>query len=166
MKVSFRLLLIMLSTLFSNILNADTLEIGSPAPQITTVDHAGNTIDLGAALSEGTAVVFFYPMAMTPGCTAQACSLRDAWDELQERDIEVFGVSSDTAKAQSAFRNKHQLPFTLIADTNQAVSKAFGKSRWSRQAYIFKEGVLVWKDLKASTANQAGDVLEALKRLK
>lgn len=155
----------MITTFLSHILNADTLEIGSAAPQITATDHMGNTIDLGTTLSEGMTVVFFYPKAMTPGCTAQACSLRNAWDELQERDVKVFGVSSDTAKTQTAFRDKHQLPFTLIADTDKVVSKAFGKSRWSRQAYIFKDGVLVWKDLKASTAKQAEDVLKAVKGL-
>ena len=155
----------MITTFLSHILNADTLEIGSAAPQITATDHMGNTIDLGTTLSEGMTAVFFYPKAMTPGCTAQACSLRNAWDELQERDVKVFGVSSDTAKTQTAFRDKHQLPFTLIADTDKVVSKAFGKSRWSRQAYIFKDGVLVWKDLKASTAKQAEDVLKAVKGL-
>lgn len=160
MKVIF--VLLMIATFFSSILNAETLEIGSLAPQITTTDHEGNQIDLGTALKKGVVVVFFYPKAMTPGCTAQACSLRDAWDKLQERNITVFGVSSDTAKTQMAFRNKHQLPFTLITDTDKKVSKAFAKSRWSRHAYIFKDGILVWKDRKASTAKQAQDVLKAL----
>lgn len=155
----------MITSLLSSILDAETLEIGSTAPQVSAIDHAGNLIDLGAALSEGTAVVFFYPKAMTPGCTAQACSLRDAWDELQDFDVKIFGVSSDTAKTQTAFRDKHNLPFTLIADRDQVVSKAFGKGRWSRQAYIFKDGKLVWKDLKASTKRQAEDVLKALKDL-
>ena len=156
----------MIATLFSNILNADTLEIGSPVPKVSSVDHEGNTVDLGNELSEGITVIFFYPKAMTPGCTAQACSLSNAWDELKSRDIKVFGVSSDTAKTQAAFRDKYQLPFTLIADTDKAVSKAFGKNRWSRQAYIFKNGLLVWKDLTASTKNQAADVLKALENLK
>ena len=102
---------------------------------------------------------------MTPGCTKQACSLRDSWEVLQQRGVTIFGISADTAKTQAAFRNKHQLPFTLIADTDKVVSTAFDKSRWSRQAYIFKNGKLVWLDLKASTANQADDVLAALDEL-
>jgi len=155
----------MITSFFSKILNADTLEIGSLAPQVSAVGHEGNVIDLGSALSTGTSVVFFYPKAMTPGCTAQACSLRDAWDELQAKDITIFGISSDTAKTQTKFRDKYQLPFILIADTDQAVSKAFGKSRWSRQAFIFKDGKLVWKDLKASTSSQAADVITALENL-
>jgi len=158
-------LLTMITSILSNILNADTLEINHAAPQISTVDHQGNTIDLGSELSSGTAIVFFYPKAMTPGCTAQACSLRDAWDEFETLNVKIFGVSSDTAKTQDAFRNKYQLPFTLIADRDKAVNKAFGKNRWSRQAYIFKDGLLVWKDLSASTKNQARDALEALKEM-
>ena len=152
----------MIFSLVTSFLNADTLQIGSPAPDVSTIDHEGNKINLGKALNEGTTVLFFYPKAMTPGCTQQACSLRNSWDILQERGVKVFGVSSDTDKAQKKFREKYQLPFTLIADTDQAVSKTFGKNKWSRQAYIFKNGKLVWRDLKASTAKQADDILSAL----
>lgn len=163
--VNPRLSLLMIAAFISGILNADTLEIGSLAPRVITLDHEGNKIDLGAELSEGTAIVFFYPKAMTPGCTAQACSLRDAWEDLSKLDIKIFGISSDTAKTQAAFRKKHNLPFTLIADTDKEVSKAFNKGRWSRQAYIFKDGVLAWKDLSASTRRQADDVLRALESI-
>ena len=155
---------LMIFSLLANMLSA-ALEVGSDAPQLSAIDHEGNTVDLGAAFNTGTTVVFFYPKAMTPGCTKQACSLRDSWEVLQQRGVTIFGVSSDTAKTQTEFRNKHQLPFTLIADTDKAVSKAFDKSRWSRQAYIFKDGKLVWMDLKASTATQADDVLAALDEL-
>jgi len=155
---------LMIFSLFANMLSAG-LEVGSDAPQISAIDHTGNTIDLGAAFNSGTTVVFFYPKAMTPGCTKQACSLRDSWEVLQQRGVTIFGISADTAKTQAAFRNKHQIPFTLIADTDKVVSTAFDKSRWSRQAYIFKDGKLVWLDLKASTANQADDVLAALDQL-
>jgi len=155
----------MIFSLLNGLLSGKTLEIGAPAPKISAIDDEGNTIDLGSALSDGIALVFFYPKAMTPGCTKQACSLRDGWDELQERNITIFGVSSDTAKTQSEFRDKYELPFTLIADTDQVVSEAFGKSRWSRQAYLFKDGKLVWRDLRASTKDQAEDVLAALDSL-
>ena len=102
---------------------------------------------------------------MTPGCTKQACSLRDGWDELQKREVTIYGVSSDTAKTQAAFRDKHSLPFTLIADTDKSVATAFGKGRWSRQAYLFKDGVLVWRDLSAATSGQMDDVIKALDQL-
>lgn len=153
-------------SLFNSLLSADHLALGSKAPDVSSVDHEGNPIDLGEALGEGTVLVFFYPKAMTPGCTKQACSLRDGWDKLQKQEIGIYGVSSDSAKRQAEFRDKHSLPFTLIADTNKAVADAFGKGRWSRQAYLFKDGVLVWRDLSASTAGQMDDVIKALDKLK
>lgn len=157
--------ILMAFSFFNSQLNADELTVGAKAPSVKSVDHTGEAIDLGEALSEGTVLVFFYPKAMTPGCTKQACSLRDGWDELQKRKVTIYGVSSDTAETQAEFRNKHSLPFTLIADKDKAVAKAFGKGRWSRQAYLFKDGVLVWRDLSASTGGQMKDVIEALDEL-
>lgn len=155
----------MVLSFLNSLLLADELDLGAKAPHVSSVDHEGNHVDLGKKLDKGTTLVFFYPKAMTPGCTKQACSLRDGWDELQKRNVTIYGVSSDTAETQSEFREKHSLPFTLIADTDKAVAKAFGKGRWSRQAYLFKDGELVWRDLKASTSNQMKDVLEALDQL-
>lgn len=154
--------LLLLSIAPSCMLAEEPLEIGAPAPQLEVVDHNGKTIDLGKALNEGTTLVIFYPKAHTGGCTKQVCSLRDSWDILKEREVQVFGISSDTAETQKSFKDKYELPFTLIADTDQRVANAFGKSRWSRHAYIFKDGKLVWRDLKASTAKQADDALAAL----
>ena len=157
---------IMIFSFLHNFLFAEALDIGSSAPQVQALTDQCETIDFGAAISEGTTLVFFYPKAMTPGCTKQACSIRDGWDELEARNVKIFGVSSDTAKTQAEFKDKYQLPFTLIADIDGTVCNAFGKGRFSRQAYLFKDGILVWRDLKASTAGQAGDVLAALDALK
>lgn len=160
-----KLIPLMIFSLISSALSAKPLELGAPAPQVSTIDHEGNPIDLGAALAEGTSVVFFYPKALTPGCTKQACSLRNAWDELQAREVKIFGISIDSAATQKRFRDQHTLPFTLIADSDKAVSKAFGRHRFSRQAYIFQSGKLVWRDLKAATSAQAEEVLAALDTL-
>jgi thioredoxin-dependent peroxiredoxin len=159
------LLLLMPFSFLHNILGADGLPLGSNAPELQAVDHTGAKIDLGKALKTGTVLVFFYPKAMTPGCTKQACSLRDGWDGLRERDVTTFGISSDTAETQAEFREKHNLPFTLIADRDKRVAEAFGKGRWSRQAYLFRDGVLVWRDLSASTSRQMADVIAALDSL-
>ncbi|MEM1221740.1 MAG: peroxiredoxin [Verrucomicrobiota bacterium] len=152
----------MILSFLSASLSGETLKIGAPAPSVITKDHEGEKVDLGAKLTDGTALVFFYPKAMTPGCTKQACSLRDGYEELTARGIAIYGVSSDTAETQAEFRNRHDLPFTLIADTDLKVAKAFGKGRWSRHAYLFVDGTLVWSDLSASTSEQAADVLKAL----
>ena len=156
---------VMVFSLITSFLSAKSLELGSPAPQLTVLTDQGTAFDLGDALSTGTTLVFFYPKAMTPGCVKQACSLRDGWDELQARKVSIFGVSSDTAKTQAQFRDKYTLPFTLLADTDGQIADAFSKSRWSRQAYIFKDGILVWRDLKAATSEQATEILAALDEL-
>ena len=159
------LVLIMILSFITSFLLANSLELGSPVPQLKVLTDQGTALDLGEALSVGTTLVFFYPKAMTPGCVKQACSLRDGWDELQSRNVSIFGVSSDTAKTQAQFRDKYTLPFTLLADTDGQIADAFSKSRWSRQAYIFKDGILVWRDLKAATSKQATEILAALDEL-
>jgi peroxiredoxin Q/BCP len=146
--------------------SAQGLELGATAPALTVTDDAGQSIDLGAELATGTTVVFFYPMASTPGCTKQACSLGAGYVELRSRGVKVFGVSGDGVQAQRKFREKYSLPFPLIADKDLRVNKAFGKKRFSRQAYIFKNGKLVWRDLSASTGKQFDDVIAALDSLK
>tara|TARA_B100001248_G_scaffold256225_1_gene236950 strand:- start:1717 stop:2220 length:504 start_codon:yes stop_codon:yes gene_type:complete len=158
-------ILIMVLSFITSFSQANSLELGSPAPVIEVLTDQGTTLDLGEALSTGTALVFFYPKAMTPGCVKQACSLRDGWDELQARNVSIFGVSSDTAEKQAQFRDKYTLPFTLLADTDGRIADAFSKSRWSRQAYLFRDGILVWRDLKAATSKQAAEVLVALDEL-
>ncbi|MEN8662594.1 MAG: peroxiredoxin [Lentimonas sp.] len=154
----------MIFSLFANLLSAE-IELGTAAPKISVIDQKGELVDLGAALGEGTALIFFYPKALTGGCTKQVCSIRDNWDVLKDRGVKAFGASSDTKELQKEFSERYELPFQLIADTEQVVSKAFGKNRFSRQAYLFQDGVLVWRDLKASTAKQAEDVLAALDKL-
>lgn len=162
MKIT--LLSIMLLSILSHFLAAE-IEVGAAAPKVSVADHTGKVVDLGAALKEGTTLVFFYPKALTGGCTKQACSLRDSWDVLKERGVTIYGVSADTAELQKEFRDRYEFPFALIADTDQVVCKAFGKGKYSRQAYLFEDGVLVWRDLKASTTKQAEDVLAALDAL-
>jgi peroxiredoxin Q/BCP len=157
--------LVMIFSFITSFLLADSLGLGSPAPQLKVLTDQGTSLDLGEALSSGTTLVFFYPKAMTPGCVKQACSLRDGWDKLQSRNVSIFGVSSDTAKTQAQFRDKYTLPFTLLADTDGKIADAFSKSRWSRQAYIFRDGILLWRDLKAATSEQATEILVALDEL-
>lgn len=157
--------LVMIFSFITSFLLANSLELGSPAPQLKVLTDQGTALDLGEALSVGTTLVFFYPKAMTPGCVKQACSLRDGWDKLQSRNVSIFGVSSDSAKTQAQFRDKYTLPFTLLADTDGKIADAFSKSRWSRQAYIFRDGILLWRDLKAATSEQATEILVALDEL-
>ena len=156
---------LMILSAINQALLGDTLTVGATAPQVSGLDNTGQMVDLGAVMQSGTTLLFFYPMAMTPGCTQQACSLRDNWSLLQERAVKVYGISSDSVESQQKFLSRHNFPFPLIADTDKRIAKAFGKSRWSRHAYLFHNGKLVWLDTSASTRQQADDVLQALDTL-
>jgi peroxiredoxin Q/BCP len=145
---------------------ADELALGAKLPTVSAVDQDGATIDLGAAGASGWTLVYFYPKADTSGCTKQACSLRDAYATLTAKGVRVYGVSGDTTAEQKAFQTKYKLPFTLLADTDAKVQDAFGVPHTGgfakRQAFLFKDGELVWRDLTASTEQQAADVLAAI----
>src|SRR5271156_2295633 len=102
------------------------LEVGDPAPNAVSRDEQHNEVRLADFYGEGFTLIYFYPRADTPGCTAQACSLRDDFAELQSRGVRVIGVSADSPEAQLRFKEKHRLPFTLLADRDHLVAKAFG----------------------------------------
>jgi len=146
---------------------AEPLAVGADAPALSATSDNGAALDLGALYKQGLVLVYFYPKADTSGCTAQGCSLRDAYAELTAKGVHVVGVSTDDVAAQRAFSAKNHFPFPLIADTEKKVTAAFGVPTTmgfaSRQAFLIKEGKVVWRDLKASTAKQATDVLAVLK---
>ena len=167
-----RLLLLTVSflSLFS-FSRAEPLAVGDAAPAVSATTETGATLDLAEVYPKGFTLVYFYPKADTGGCTAQGCSLRDAYADLTKHGVTVIGVSTDSVEAQKKFKDKNNFPFTLLADTDKKVMKAFGQEPGitgfaSRQAFLInKEGKIVWRDLKASTKQQADDVLAALKQL-
>jgi peroxiredoxin Q/BCP len=142
------------------------LEVGETAPDAAARDEQGKLVRLTEIYADGLTLIYFYPKADTPGCTAQACSIRDDFAELQARGVRVIGVSSDGPDAQRRFKEKYRLPFTLLADTEHAVAKAFGVrlllGMTHRQSFLIKDGRVVWRDLSAATKKQARDVLGAL----
>ncbi len=101
------------------------LKEGDPAPQFTAKDQDGNTISLSDYKGKKL-LVYFYPKANTPGCTAESCNLRDNYQKFLDDGFEIIGVSADSEKVQTNFKNKFDLPFPLIADTEKEVIKAFG----------------------------------------
>lgn len=139
------------------------LELGASIPSVSGTDQDGKPIALDEYCADGYALVFFFPKAETSGCVAQACSLRDAFDALSARDVKVLGVSQDSVRDQKKFRENRNLPYPLIADKKKTVIDAFGVPSafglTKRQAYLFRDGRLVWKDQSASTTEQAADVL-------
>ncbi len=149
---------------------AEELALGAKLPAVTVNDQDSKPVDLAAAGGTGWTLVYFYPKADTPGCTKQACSLRDAYSKLADSGLRVYGVSTDDEKDQKAFQEKFRLPFSLLADKDKKLVEAFGVPTTmgyaKRQAFLFRDGVLVWRDLEASTEEQAADVVKAMAEAK
>ena len=144
------------------------LKVGDSAPDATGVTETGQKISLADVYSKQTyTLVYFFPKADTPGCTAQGCSLRDGYESLTSKGVAVVGVSHDSVAAQKAFKDKYHLPFTLIADTDGTVISAFqvptlmlGMAH--RSAYLIKGGKVIYADYKGTTSKQAQAILDVL----
>jgi len=148
-----------------------TLKTGDKAPQFEAKDNAGNTIKLSDYAGKKL-VLFFYPKASTPGCTSEACDLRDNYQSFLSKGYEVLGASADSAKRQQNWINKHELPFPLLADEDKAVIEAFGV--WGPKKFMGKEydgihrttfvidenGVIEEVILKVKTKAHAAQILE------
>ncbi|WP_281234505.1 thioredoxin-dependent thiol peroxidase [Flavobacterium gelatinilyticum] len=113
-----------------------TLKAGDKAPSFSGTDQDGKTHKL-ADYAGKKLVVFFYPKASTPGCTAEACDLRDNFERFKANDYELLGVSADSQKAQLKFKDKYEFPFPLIADEDKSVINAFGV--WGPKKFMGKE---------------------------
>ncbi len=168
MKKFFSLFVTGLAFVFGPSVYADPLEVGAEAPKLKTTDQDGKEVDLEKELGEGYSLVYFYPKADTPGCTKQACNLRDEFEAVKEAGIKVFGVSADTSEDQKKFADKYTIPFTLLADKKGEVIKAFGvptrgPGLASRQSFLVKDGKVIWRDLKAKPTSQAQDAIAAAK---
>ena len=151
----------------------NTLQIGDAIPKFTAVDQNENSISL-SDFKGNKSIVFFYPRANTPGCTAEACNLRDNYKALQDRGYQLFGVSADTPKKQKNFADKYELPFTLIADEDKSVINAFGV--WGpkkfqgrdydgihRTTFLIDEKGVVEKVIsKVKTKDHAAQILEEI----
>ena len=150
----------------------NTLKIGDKVPNFSVTDQDGNTITMQDYQNKKV-IVFFYPAASTPGCTAEACNLRDHYKELQDKGYDIIGVSADTEKKQSNFRNKYDFPFPLLADTNKDVIQAFGV--WGlkkfmgreydgihRKTFLVDKGVVTHVIDKVKTKTHALQILESI----
>lgn len=92
----------------------NTLKVGDKVPNFTVNDQDGNPVSLSDYRGKKL-IIFFYPKANTPGCTAEACNLRDNYKDLQNKGLELLGVSADSEKRQTNFRNKYEFPFPFIS---------------------------------------------------
>ena len=116
--------------------NMTTLKKGDKAPEFSGVDQDGNTRKLSDYKGKKL-VVFFYPKASTPGCTAEACDLRDNFERFKADNYELLGVSADAQAKQAKFKEKYDFPFPLLADEDKSVIEAFGV--WGPKKFMGKE---------------------------
>ncbi len=145
---------------------AAPIEVGAALPAVEQKNQDDHTVKISEIGKAGYLLVYFYPKADTPGCTKQACSLRDSYASLTDKGVKILGVSMDKVPSQKAFKDKYKLPFDLLADSDGTIVNAFGVPNAmgfsKRQAFLFKNGKLVWRDLSAATDKQAEDVLKIL----
>jgi peroxiredoxin Q/BCP len=109
---------------------------GDPAPDFTLASDSGDSVQL-SELRGKPVVLYFYPKDDTPGCTKQACGIRDAYGEFERAGAVVLGVSPDDEGSHVKFKNKYELPFTLLADTDHSVAEQYGV--WSEKSYLGKK---------------------------
>ncbi len=113
-----------------------TLKIGDKAPGFSVNNQAGNLVSLNDFKGKKL-VLFFYPKASTPGCTAEACNLNDNYERFQSKGYEILGVSADSEKRQTNFKNKYEFSYDLLADIDLEVIKAYGV--WGLKKFMGKE---------------------------
>jgi len=139
----------------------NTLKVGDKVPGFVSKDQDGNTINL-SAYSGKKLIVFFYPKASTPGCTAEACNLRDNYKELQSQGFELLGVSADSEKRQTNFRNKYKFPFPLLADEDHTVINTFGV--WGPKKFMGREYDGIHR--KTFVIDEEGVVIKVIDKVK
>ncbi|HYN41944.1 MAG TPA: redoxin domain-containing protein, partial [Thermoanaerobaculia bacterium] len=148
-----------------------SLVAGAPAPSFTLPGRSGNTVSLADFAGKGCVLVYFYPKDDTPGCTKEACSLRDGFTGLREAGVTVLGISPDGADSHNAFAAKFSLPFELLTDADHAVHEAYGvwgKTAWGvgtiRKSFLVgPDGNLLHVFEKVDVERHADQVLAALK---
>ncbi|MDJ0598265.1 MAG: peroxiredoxin [Crocosphaera sp.] len=138
------------------------LTVGTVAPDFTTVDDEGNAVSLSDYKGK-IVVLYFYPKDDTPGCTKEAQSFRDNYQQYQDKDMVVFGVSMDDQASHKAFKEKYGLPFQLLVDKDGTLTKAYdvdGGGYSKRVTYIINgEGKISYVDEKVKTDSHAQDIL-------
>ncbi|WP_425237292.1 thioredoxin-dependent thiol peroxidase [Ulvibacterium sp.] len=139
----------------------NTLQVGDKVPLFAAKDQDGNTINLSDYKGKKL-IVFFYPRANTPGCTAEACNLRDNYAELQAQGYELLGVSEDSQRKQSNFKKKFDFPFPLLADEDHTVINTFGV--WGPKKFMGREFDGIHR--KTFVINEEGNISRVIDKVK
>ncbi len=143
------------------------VEEGKPAPDFELQSDSGETVRL-SDLRGKAVVLYFYPKDDTPGCTRQACGIRDAWSEFERAGADVYGISADTIASHERFKAKYSLPFPLLADPEHKLGEPYGvaqegKNSYQRSTFVIDADGNVAKIMRRVKPDQHADqVLEAL----
>ena len=137
------------------------LQPGDTAPEFSAQTDSGEPISLSDFRGKNI-VLYFYPKADTPGCTTEACNFRDDYSAYEKKDVVILGVSPDTVKKQANFKQKFELPFTLIADEGHAISDRYGV--WGPKKFMGKE----YEGVHRTTflINQKGKISQIFEKVK
>jgi peroxiredoxin Q/BCP len=149
-----------------------SIQIGDKLPHFTAVKQDGTAFDSNS-IQNKSVVIYFYPKDNTPGCTTQACSFRDAYQDFQDLGAEVIGVSGDSVSSHQNFQQKHKLPFILLSDSDRKLRKLFGVPTAlfglipGRVTYVFDDfGKAIYIFDNMSAKNHITKALEAIKKSK
>ncbi len=137
------------------------VEVGKPAPDFELESDAGERVRL-SSLRGSPVVLYFYPKDDTPGCTLQASDIRDAWSDFEARGAVVLGVSPDSASSHERFRDKYELPFTLLADPDHEVAEQYGV--WGEKEYAGKTYMGI--DRSTFVIDPDGNVASVMRQVK
>ena len=139
----------------------DILKIGDIAPSFSCKDQNGSIIKLSDFLDKKL-VIFFYPKASTPGCTAEACNLSDNYVKFKSLGYEILGVSADSEKLQKKFSDKFDLPYSLLCDENKDIIKSYGV--WGLKKFMGKEYMGIIR--KTFVINENGEISNIIEKVK
>jgi peroxiredoxin Q/BCP len=148
------------------------LKVGDAAPQVAGSNQDGKEWKLAEAAGKKVVLLYFYPKDETPGCTKEACGLRDSMGDLQKGDVEVIGVSFDNAESHKSFIAKHSLNFSLLADTEGKIAEAYGvrmpdKARARRVSFLIgKDGKILHITDSPDADKHLTEMKEAVAKLK
>jgi len=155
--------------LFFGKARADGLKVGSPAPDFTALASDGSRAHLFAMLDRAPIVLYFYPKDDTPGCTREACGIRDNFRAFHDLKATILGVSYDSVPSHQKFIQKYHLPFLLLSDMDHAVAKAYGADGLfaaKRQTFVIdKRGAILYLNRSVNPATQAVELQNVLAQL-
>ncbi|MBS7255515.1 peroxiredoxin [Flavobacterium branchiicola] len=149
-----------------------SLKIGDIVPNFTAKDSHGETFESQSVLGRKPLVIYFYPKDNTPGCTTEACSFRDQYEDFKDLGAEVIGISSDSVKSHQKFANKYKLPFILLSDKDKRLRQLFGVRNNlfgllpGRVTYIIdRNGVVIYIFDSMNAEKHISTALETIKEL-